>query len=156
MIEFSGEFSEKSKKFLLKKNATVGFVSSFAAALLIGIIAAFILKGLWLVLLYCVLLCVIILTTIAPYIEKEKNLKHLIPKKIIIMDNGDVILHYNNFSLSKGKNSFSKIICYEEIYYLKLSFPKVDGFICQKNLLTLGTIEDFERIFEDKIVRKAK
>ena len=29
-----------------------------------------------------------------------------------------------------------------------------DLFLCQKNLLTEGSIEEFEKIFEDKIIRK--
>ncbi len=29
-------------------------------------------------------------------------------------------------------------------------------FICQKDLITEGTIEEFEEIFKDKIVRKTK
>ena len=31
-----------------------------------------------------------------------------------------------------------------------------EKFVCQKDLLTIGTIEDFEKLFEGRIVRKQK
>ena len=44
---------------------------------------------------------------------------------------------------------------YGECYYFKFNFGERDRFfVCQKSLLTEGTIEEFEELFEDVIVRK--
>lgn len=42
-----------------------------------------------------------------------------------------------------------------EFYDLVFPFGKISGkFICQKNLLTEGTLAEFEALFDGKIVRK--
>ena len=41
-----------------------------------------------------------------------------------------------------------------EFYEIVFPFGKVsDKFICQKNLLTQGTLEEFEKLFEGKTTR---
>lgn len=42
-------------------------------------------------------------------------------------------------------------------YRILFDFPGCSPmFLCQKDLITEGTIEDFEELFADKIVRKAE
>lgn len=48
-----------------------------------------------------------------------------------------------------------KVLDYGEFYYIMVNrFDFVNGVFCQKNLITEGTIEEFEAIFKDKLVRK--
>ena len=50
-------------------------------------------------------------------------------------------------------DSVYQVIDYGEWYYFKFNFGERDRFfVCQKSLLTEGTIEEFEKLFEDKIV----
>ena len=47
------------------------------------------------------------------------------------------------------------IIDYGEWYYVKFNLGDRDPyFVCQKDLLKNGTIEEFEALFEGKIERK--
>ena len=48
-----------------------------------------------------------------------------------------------------------KVYDYGEYYFITFYFPaKSQQFICQKDLLVSGTIEEFEDLFAGKIVRK--
>lgn len=48
-----------------------------------------------------------------------------------------------------------KVLDYGEFYYIMVNrFDFANGVYCQKSLITEGTIEEFEAIFKDKLVRK--
>ena len=48
-----------------------------------------------------------------------------------------------------------KVVDHGEFYELSFVFGKVsDKFICQKSLLTKGTLEEFKAMFGDKVYRK--
>ena len=50
-----------------------------------------------------------------------------------------------------------KIIDYGEFYDFVFTFSARDiYFVCQKDLLVCGTIEEFESLFEGKIERRIK
>ncbi len=50
-----------------------------------------------------------------------------------------------------------KVVDHGEFYELIFPLGKVGKkYICQKNLLTKGTLEEFESLFEGKIERKTK
>lgn len=77
----------------------------------------------------------------------------------ITINNGKIINSYFVKSrLVSGTKSLSrvkKVIDAGEWYYIIFKFGDIgNSWICQKNLLTQGTIEDFEKLFETKIVRK--
>ncbi len=61
---------------------------------------------------------------------------------------------------TKGFDKISKVkkvIDYDTYYFV--CFRIIDGkagIVCQKNLLTEGTIEEFEELFKGKIIRKSK
>lgn len=47
-----------------------------------------------------------------------------------------------------------KVVAYGDSYYLTFRFPyRQVGLFCQKDLLTDGTIEEFESLFAGKIVK---
>ena len=60
----------------------------------------------------------------------------------------------NELDITNEEAVIKKVEEDDDWFYLKLRFPKIDGFLCQKNLITEGTIEEFEEIFKDKLVRK--
>ena len=50
----------------------------------------------------------------------------------------------------------AKVIDYGDFYYISFPFGKIsNNFVCQKDLLTQGTLEEFEALFEGKIVKKS-
>ena len=49
----------------------------------------------------------------------------------------------------------NKVVDYGEWYHIIFYFPHNNPFfLCQKDLISEGTIEEFEELFKDKIVRK--
>ena len=61
-----------------------------------------------------------------------------------------------NQEFYKYTNDVSKIIEYENMYIIVFSGLMALGIIAQKNLLVEGTLEEFEKLFEGKIIRKIK
>ena len=159
MVVFCGDLSEKSKEYLLKENVVLGLIISIPVALIFCSITIFLaaILELWVMLIFLIPISLIfIFPIIGKYFQKEKVLEMIIPSKIVIDGNGDIRMFLGKEKTLIEK-SFSKIKKVEEDddwFYLKLRFPKIDGFLCQKNLITEGTIEEFEEIFKDKLVRK--
>ena len=61
-----------------------------------------------------------------------------------------------NQEFYKYTNDVSKIIEYENMYIIVFSALMGLGIIAQKDLLVEGTLEEFEKLFEGKIIRKIK
>ena len=57
---------------------------------------------------------------------------------------------------NKYTDDVSKIIEYENMYIIFFSGLMGLGIIAQKDLLVEGTFEEFEKLFEGKIIRKIK
>ena len=57
---------------------------------------------------------------------------------------------------NKNTDDVSKIIEYENMYIIVFSGLMGLGIIAQKDLLVEGTFEEFEKLFEGKIIRKIK
>lgn len=156
MIEFYGEYYEDSKRFMLKKHAVLGLyvalVTSILCSVVILIIAA-VLK-LWIITWFMIVLALLIILAIfAPYIQKARTLHMIVPRKINIADDGYMYVQLSSNTISRSLSKVKKVIDMGKSYYVTFYF-KIDGFLCQKNLLKQGTIEDFENLFEGKIVRK--
>lgn len=161
MIEFTGELSEESKRCLLKNNSTLGLVVSLILALIAtGIVVTLaIIYSLWSILLLLIVFAMlVVLVTVAPYMQRKKTLDMLLPSKIIIdKDRKNISIYFkNSIVVEKRLSCIKKAIDEGEYYFLKFKFPKIDGFLCQKDLLVEGTIEEFEELFAGKIRRKNK
>jgi hypothetical protein len=61
-----------------------------------------------------------------------------------------------NQEFYKNTDDVSKIIEYENMYIIVFSGLMGLGIIAQKDLLVEGTLEEFEKLFEGKIIRKIK
>lgn len=57
-------------------------------------------------------------------------------------------------SLVKKVNNIKVIVDYGDWYYIRFKFDITASVVCQKSLIVEGTIEDFEKLFADKIIRK--
>ena len=162
MIVFSGEFSEESKRYVLKQNARIGLLVSSILALIATVIVVTIaiIYSLWLILLFLIIFALlVVLATLTPYIQRKRILKLIVPSKIVINKEGGYIRIYfrNTAAIVEQKLSkIKKVIDEGKHYYIKLKFPKIDGFLCQKDLLEEGTNEEFEEVFQRKMIRKRK
>ena len=83
----------------------------------------------------------------------HKKNKILFPKSVYI-ENGEIV-SIAGFDKTKRKlNRVKEIWDYGEFYELEFpSLIKAANFICQKDLLVEGTIEEFEALFDGKIER---
>ena len=70
------------------------------------------------------------------------------------MEEDYVLCVSDKYTETRSINDVKKVIDHGEYYELCFSFGKLsDKFICQKNLITKGTIQEFETLFSGKITR---
>lgn len=156
MIEFNGECSNKCAEFIivLLKRLILIIIAIIAIPLNIPTVYLTITYSklclLWFI-IYIVLFLVIIFMKVPP----SKYYK-LVPSKVVI--NEDIMsIENEEFYFSRKCCDVKVVIDYGEWYFIKFYFPhKCQHFICEKALITQGTIEEFEKMFEGKIKRKYK
>lgn len=91
---------------------------------------------------------------IAVRIKTPKGRKEITPKRIYVIDN-NLICISDKQTESRGVELVKTAYDYGEFYFLSFPMGKKSGnFVCQKDLLTQGTLEEFEKLFDGKIVRK--
>ena len=67
------------------------------------------------------------------------------------------VLFQNNVVLTHPVKAITKVEDYGEYYYLFVHrWESTHGIVCQKDLLVEGTLEEFEKLFAGKIIRKIK
>jgi hypothetical protein len=78
----------------------------------------------------------------------------MLPKRIYIKDD-HIVCIADRYTDSKFISDVNKVIDHGEFYELCFPLGKVsEKFICQKDLLTKGSLREFESIFKKKIERK--
>lgn len=154
MIEFSGELTGEARKFFYKK--TVG--TAVCLMLVVSVISTIVMLIAWylffgifefLNVLAC--LCFIVIFSLLPcpmFFSKK-----MIPQKVTVK--GKSLSSKTGFRTKIiPKNEVKKVYDYGKYYYIASSFYTYSTiFVCQKDLLTKGTLEDFEALFKSKIIR---
>lgn len=153
MFEFNGELTGKSKIFLIRLTTKIQAISVLAASL-IFLVPTLILSFTWdlnALIFAVILVCFSLLSWIPPSGKQQKN---FIPLRIWFdLEEKTVIYQSAKTERFHMISSISKIIDYGEWYHLVFYYSDRDiCFVCQKSLITNGTIEAFEQLFEDKIV----
>ena len=153
MIEFRCSYKEEEIDFLLKcdkKARRIMFAIIFAVFLGITIILAeAINRILYLFVIVDVFVAFMICGTNRQVVKKS------MAKKIIIEDNKDVWMEAEIGDTYHHFDDVKEILDLGYAYYFKFyGKPGHCFFLCQKDLITQGTIEEFEEIFADLIVRK--
>ena len=164
MISFKFEMSDVVKDFVIKRRRfearlifTISAITFFIPAVVFGIA--------WRKIPYAVLIITIVyivslimLFLLCRYNSPLNAHKESEPEQIII--NNDSIETTGRAEYCHKKVNLydiKSVIDYGLYYVFVFYFPNLDRrFICQKDLITEGTIEEFEEIFKDKIVRKTK
>ena len=151
MIEFKGDISEACKKYIWKKETRVQQLSCLIVSVLFSIVTVVvaILYEL-IILLFLIAFAAFVLLGSIP----QKGIEKRIPKKITVVQNC-LYLEAESFSISCELGDVKAIMDMGEWYDIEFAFPRKNiYFVCQKNLLVQGAIEEFEELFEGKIVRK--
>lgn len=155
MIVFDGYLTDKSQEFFVGK-----LLNNFSKVVVILLLFTL---PIWIFLsnrtntFIYVMPSMLILILFSPLIfricvskkERQRNL----PKKVII--NEGVITSVSDKTTISKKIAQIKVIrdC-GEFYHIVFPRIYIDAvFVCQKNLLSKGTIEEFELLFKDKITK---
>ena len=148
MIEFSGELTGESKRFVIKNMRRGLFIVSMIVFLVFAIpTVVFAMAYNYLFFIFLIPVSIVLLN---PFCQ-GKNMKKPFNIKITVVEDEVIYEHetvYNSYAISEVE----EVIEYEEYYHILFNnFNK--NYVCQKDLLTKGTIEEFEALFEGKITR---
>ena len=105
-----------------------------------------------------VMLTLVLITIFSPFFFRicvsKKARKRSIPKKVIINE-GVIISVSDKTTISKNITQVREVRDYGQFYHVVLPKIYIDAvFVCQKDLISKGTLEEFEFLFKDMIINK--
>lgn len=152
MFEFCGEITGACKDEALKEEQLAGFLASVLVAIPFTIITVLLtFRVNWAFSFFIVF--VILFVALASKRPSPKSYTLILPSKVIIED-GLISAENSKFHICRKIDDIKWIIDRGDWYQIKFYFPHNNSrFRCQKNLLSKGSIDDFERMFEGKVVR---
>lgn len=154
MIEFTGYLSGEAEKHFWKKNKAFGIKIFLAAVIIVFpmvLYLTFQLQHYIAIGIYGIALIVTVpLMLINPQSKKDK--KSLTPNRIFT-DGESITCVTEKFTETRYIEDAKLVYDYGDFYEFVFPFGKVShNFICQKSLLTSGTLEAFEKLFEHKMI----
>ena len=159
MIEFNGSIDSYAEKFFLKRSRRMMEIVVFFTFLVLLPICLIISINTNYWLLTLCYLGVWVLSHLVLFIPQSKKENEKWAYRKIFFD-GEYIVCENLVDKHEEFHLISEVelvIDFGYFYHIKFSFGNGRYmFICQKNLLVKGTLEEFEAIFEGKIIRKIK
>lgn len=149
MITFKGDISESCKEFLKRQDLRGRWIiwSIIILILSAGIVFLAAIYD-WIVLSFLFLPFLIVA---GDYFSMPQNAKLSYPKSITIT-NDEVWLECQSGTITRSLLDVKCVFDCGDWYYIQFYFPHHKYFACQKNLLTEGTIEQFEELFKSNIV----
>ncbi len=154
MIEFKGNLSEHTLNFyhkrFIKENLSISMFFFIMCIPACTFIFSFIMPLKYIV---CIVFPIFFLIAIfLPYLKLKLSKDRFVPEHITI-NNGVIICVKDKFTDSLNIEQIKAVKDYGEYYTLTVAgfFRPSAHLICQKDLLTQGTIEEFEALFTDKI-----
>lgn len=155
MIIFSGNLSNSCTNYIINifKNYSY-FVSLIITTpfIVLTILLSFLVD--WIFIIFLIPLQFLSLIFLIK--PRGKMLYDIIPKQITL-DKEFISCTGQNFNVKKNISYIKTIIDRGELYHIYFKFPHKDlRFVCQKDLIKTGTLQEFEEVFKDKIVRKIK
>lgn len=153
MITFTGKMSKKCQDYIFRYEGMGTRIIALIFSLLLSIpVIILTIKDDWIWSICIVpLILLVILSGIKP---SKKDYSLAIPNRITI-GNGVLVSKSDKFEISTSMSRVKKVIDFGEWYHIQLSYPLWNSkFVCEKRLLTDGTIEEFEALFKNKLVRK--
>lgn len=155
MIEFYGRLSEDCiKKTEKRKAKRAAFIFLIANLIILSLVYIYVIIGEMQLNIFLILVAFMVAINIAILIVPPKSIYFRLPRKIILYEKK---ITYMIEGLSKPKtrimSRIREIIDEGEWYFLTFKGDITDTLVCQKSLIKKGTIEEFEKLFEGKIVR---
>ena len=152
MFEFKGELSSECKKLASRKEKMVGFICFLIPSLILSVITIILsLDDAW-VLLFFIAWIYFPIIPLLPVNKKNQGLNF--PNRIYI-DENDVISESDKFHHEIPTDYIKYIKDFGEYYIIYFECPTRESqFTCQKDLITIGDVENFEEFFKDKIKKQ--
>ena len=153
MIEFQGEISKKTRRFIKKRESRFNMIGMTFACIVVGlpVVAAMAAWQLWT--LFLTIPCGVIFLILA---YTSTDITVFVPQRVVITHDGTIKSECRKTSDERHISEVEKVTDRGEFYHISFESSFGDGrFVCQKNLLVSGTPEEFEKMFEGKI-RKIK
>lgn len=147
MIVFEGKISGQCLKNYDKRYRKE-YLTIISITSLIILFIVFLILGFNWIFFLCAGICAL---TYIPLLFRFNHSSTLPYKMTVDLDEGTVIFN------SKNREDFMMINDIDEIYDFGEYYQIEDisyMFFCQKNLLVQGTLEEFEKAFDGKIIRK--
>lgn len=154
-IEFRGYISGKAEKRFRMKSRIIGLQIILITILLFcpGILI-FGIKTQTQIIVKITIFASVAFLLMAFIPKSKKEWKSLTPKRIFI-DEDCIVCVADKYTDTKYIDDVKKVYDRDEYYELVFPVGKIsEKFICQKDLLSKGSIEEFEALFEEKIERK--
>ncbi len=158
MIEFKGEQTGACKRFLFKKYAKVQMITMLALAAFWAIPAIFLstLDAAAANLLSNLLFIAVAVQAILAFIPFGKFDRSLVLSKRIYIDleEGAIVRETHKSEEFRMLSAVERVLDYGAWYVMLFDIGNgARCYACQKDLLTQGTLEEFEALFEGKIER---
>jgi len=155
MIEFKGEMSEKTKKHVRRmakqRMAILLCLTCMASLPLFRMVVYEFDPGMAVFLAITIGVGFIGLVCICP---TKKELAKNLPCRIYVND-GIIQAENDHYRDAFVLKNAKELIDYGDFYIISLGFLSfLAHFVFEKSLITQGTLEEFEQLFEGKIVRK--
>ena len=160
MIVFDGKVDEKNREYTFKRIQKHTTIITIIAGLIVAVGS---LTIYWVAKFdYAIIGCIVALLGIllAPFLNMfdkkgKQNLDPYFPLKITIDDSG-IELDNKHTGGYKSLQDVKKIVDCGD-YYVFIFYNTVDAYyVCQKDLIKEGTIEEFEQMFDGMIERKGE
>ena len=151
MVVFEGRISTKARKNACRYFLRKIFLGNFIILLVMGIpsLIIYLNSGVWFFIVVVLASCP--LSFLLFFIERDK----ILPLKILVNSSTIEIWYKNDKQELTYVDLIESVVDKEEFYEIAFS-AQGEVLVCQKDLIVQGTIEEFEEIFKDKIVRKQK
>lgn len=160
MIEFKGELSEKCKNVFFKRhNKTLFLVCNLTWIIIdipIVLIGSSMSEYSYIWYIIAALFCISALLFCVPALNPQKKaFTDNLPQRITIKDGQIIKDGTGEDCYATGKlENVKKVVDEGDWYLIVFYFPyKISDCICQKDLITQGSIEEFEKMFDGLIVR---
>ncbi len=164
MIEFKGNLSKQCKNYLTQYSRRLTFLVILAVCIPFAIVSVFLaIVNDWIYLLFMI---PIVILLFFGSLKPETKLYRLCFGKNGGIYDGElqwhIMIEQNDISAEgiqriekKDLKNIKKVVDMGDWYKIYFYFPhKSNIFLCQKDLLVEGTLEEFENLFEDKLIRK--
>lgn len=165
MVEFDGQISERNQLNRMEKvreKEIIVFLSGIIFIWIVtvsfGLIFDF-LQSILVELIVCTIIMLACIILIAKTTEKVALRIKLSPHIIITETDLSLELWKNGEKTWRKRNltQVKKVLDCGEVYYIIFRFGDItNAWICQKDNVVSGTIGEFERIFQSKIVRESE